>query len=359
MRNTVQPCMATTAIAAVLLCLAPQSGVANEPSNQRLQRTQADALAWIDQAAPDPAQRQEAVADWQELADTAGPEELLQAFARSAAQLYPNVAAQVMRYADPAAVPEPQDAEPMSWELYPPFAAANLALLRGKWQARAGLYEAAAASLEGLSADEVIDPVGLLFYRAVALHQLVRPDESRAALVELFDRPESMPSRYREVAELMAKDLRGVEDESLDHVARRMRDIRRRLDLGHAGERVQTVERGVVESLDRIIKKKEDEQNGGGGSSGSSGGVIRPGQPMQDSRPAELKAPGRVDQKYIGNTAGWGDLPPKEREQAMQQIGRDFPAHYQALIEEYFRDLAADPDAAQTDDAPRSTDDQP
>ncbi|MEM9353107.1 MAG: hypothetical protein AAGA92_08845 [Planctomycetota bacterium] len=345
-RNPVRRRAATAAFAAGLFCLLPQPCVAEESADQRQQRLQVDAVAWIKQAGLDPAKEREAVEPWRELPDAAGPEELLAAFARSASRLYPNLASQVTRYTDPAAAPTPRDTQPMSWELYPRFAAANLALLRGRWQARAGLYEAAAASLEGLSADEVLDPVGLLFYRAVSLHQLVRPDESRAALVELLDRPEPMPSRYRDVAELMAKDLRGVEDESLDHVARRMRDIRRRLGLGHAGERVQTVERGVVESLDRIIKKKEDEQNGGGGSSGSSGGVIRPGQPMQDSQPAELKAPGKVDPKDIGNTPGWGDLPPKEREQAMQQIGRDFPAHYQALIEEYFRDLAADPDAS-------------
>jgi hypothetical protein len=33
-------------------------------------------------------------------------------------------------------------------------------------------------------------------------------------------------------------------------------------------------------------------------------------------------------------------LPPKEREEAMQEIGRDFPAHYREVIEEYFRELA-------------------
>jgi acyl-CoA reductase-like NAD-dependent aldehyde dehydrogenase len=70
---------------------------------------------------------------------------------------------------------------------------------------------------------------------------------------------------------------------------------------------------------------------------------------MEDSRPAELKAPMQVDRREIGNQSGWGDLPPKEREQALQQIGREFPAHYRELIENYFRELANEPAAEAKD----------
>ena len=68
---------------------------------------------------------------------------------------------------------------------------------------------------------------------------------------------------------------------------------------------------------------------------------------MEDSRPAELKGPGRVDPKDIGSSSGWGDLPPKQREQALEQLGREFPAHYRELIEQYFRDLADSSDASE------------
>jgi hypothetical protein len=63
---------------------------------------------------------------------------------------------------------------------------------------------------------------------------------------------------------------------------------------------------------------------------------------MQDSRLAELKAPGKVDQRDIGHGADWGDMPDKEREQALQDVGREFPSHYREVIEEYFRRLAAE-----------------
>ena len=63
---------------------------------------------------------------------------------------------------------------------------------------------------------------------------------------------------------------------------------------------------------------------------------------MQDSRLAELKAPGKVDPRDIGDSADWGDMPAKEREQALQDVGREFPSHYREVIEEYFRRLAAE-----------------
>ena len=64
--------------------------------------------------------------------------------------------------------------------------------------------------------------------------------------------------------------------------------------------------------------------------------------PLPDSRPMELKAPGDVTNKPTGNQDGWGELPPHERQEALQQIGKEFPAHYRDMIEQYFRKLAND-----------------
>ena len=54
------------------------------------------------------------------------------------------------------------------------------------------------------------------------------------------------------------------------------------------------------------------------------------------------KGPGDVTKRNIGSESDWGDLPPKEREEALQQIGRDFPAHYRDVIEQYFKKLASE-----------------
>jgi hypothetical protein len=217
----------------------------------------------------------------------------------------------------------------------------NLRVFYARWLGQFGLYDEVLATLNGLKPDDVVDPASLLFSRMIAHQQLVQPDEARAALVQLLEQRESLPRRYQQVAGLLEKDLESLSDESLDHIARRMSDIRRRLAYGRTGSRVQEIERGVVESLDRKIDKLEQQQQQQQSMSQSSSGSQQ-SQPMQDSQLPSMRAPMQVDQKDIGNKSDWGDLPPREREQALQQIGRDFPAHYRDLIEQYFRELAAE-----------------
>ena len=227
-----------------------------------------------------------------------------------------------------------------------PLVKNNLLLYLARWQAQRGLYDEVIDTLSGLKPEDVVDPGSLLFYRMVAHHQVVHPDESRAALVQLLEHEDALPQRYRHVAQLLDHDLRGLKDDSLDHIARRMNDVRRRLELGRAGDKVQMVEKDILDSLEKLIEKMEQQSqqsSSGGGGSGSQGGG---GSPMQDSQLPSMQAPMQVDQKDIGNKSGWGDLPPKEREEALQQIGRDFPAHYRELIEQYFRELAAEGDSS-------------
>ena len=64
--------------------------------------------------------------------------------------------------------------------------------------------------------------------------------------------------------------------------------------------------------------------------------------PATESRTAKGKGPGEVKSKNIGNHSGWGDLPPKEKEEAIQQISKEFPSHYRDIIEQYFRKLASE-----------------
>lgn len=212
----------------------------------------------------------------------------------------------------------------------------NLRLYYARWLAQHRLYDEVLSTLAELNPQAVVDPAGLLFYQMVASHQIVELDKSHAHLEQLMEHESQLPRRYLQVAQLLRRDLAGSKEESLDNVARRMNDVRRRLDIGRAGKQVQVVEKDVVDSLDRIIKKLEQQQQGGGASSGAK----QSDSPMQDSKLPSAQAPMQVDQRDIGNRSGWGDLPEKEREQALQQIGREFPAHYREIIEQYFRELA-------------------
>jgi hypothetical protein len=82
--------------------------------------------------------------------------------------------------------------------------------------------------------------------------------------------------------------------------------------------------------------EQQQQQSG----SGSGQGSLNPSSPAQDSAPLGGSGPGNVDPKSTGNASGWGDLPPKQRQEALQQISKELPAHFREVIEEYFRKLA-------------------
>ncbi|NBW97286.1 MAG: hypothetical protein EBR28_11285, partial [Planctomycetia bacterium] len=89
----------------------------------------------------------------------------------------------------------------------------------------------------------------------------------------------------------------------------------------------------------KIEQQQQQCQSGGGGGGGAGRGGQ--GKPMDDSRIAEGKGPGEVTRRDIGDGDGWGNLPPHRRDEALQQIGREFPSHYRDAIEQYFKRLAA------------------
>jgi hypothetical protein len=186
----------------------------------------------------------------------------------------------------------------------------------------------------------VVDPASLLFYQSVAYHRLVQKEAAMKSIRRLLDDVEDQPHRYVAVASLMYEDLKALKADSLDHISRQMDDIKRRLDLGRTGPKVRKVEDDVVDALDKLIEELEQQQQqqqGGGG-----GQQLQPNTPASDSRIMGGRGPGDVDRKPIGSKSGWGDLPPKQRDEALQQIGKDFPSHYREVIEQYFRKLAGE-----------------
>jgi len=225
-------------------------------------------------------------------------------------------------------------------EKTPELVAANMRLLYGRWLVHQELFDEGLEQLTDLEPGEVVAPALLLFYQGVAHHTLLEKDAGLKVIDKLLDGAEQSPRRYVAVAQLMQQDLEGLEDDTLDHIARRMKDVRRRLNLGRGGKKVKDVEDGVIKSLDKLIKKLEEQQKQQGGGGGGMQDNIQSSRPAPDSMPIGGLGPGNVDRKPIGAESGWGDLPPREREEAMHALGRDFPPSYRAIIEQYFRKLA-------------------
>lgn len=217
----------------------------------------------------------------------------------------------------------------------------NLRLLLGKWLVQHELMDEGREQLAGLQPAAVVDPAGLLFHQALAHHRLLEKTACLAAVTKLLEQEAAIPRRYAKLAKLMEADVKPLQPDSLDEVARLMEDIRRRLGLGRAGKKVRDEEDEVIAKLEKMIDdlEKQRQQQQQQQSPGSGGPSARPAE--KSSLPA-MNAKGEVDPKNIGKKDGWGNLPPKQRQEVLQQIGRELPAHYRETIEEYFKRLAQD-----------------
>ncbi len=225
-------------------------------------------------------------------------------------------------------------------------ASARALLARELTQRR--LYDEALPLFEDIEATDSVDPAAVLFFRAVCRHSLLMKKESLSDLRRLLENEKAAPVRFTRTAHLMVADIQSLEEDSLDEIARLMTDVTRRLDLGRASEDVQQREQTIIDKLTKLIEKieeqqrqQEQQQQSQQSSEGQSGGRGQ-GQPMDDSRIAGASGQGDVDRKATGDRDGWGNLPPAEREEALQQISRDLPTHYREAIEAYFRKLATD-----------------
>ena len=293
-------------------------------------------VAWLD-SFPAPAEAREAArAAWAD--ETAFPD-LLDRIVAACAAIDPRC----------AAVRNDLDAD-RTWLDEPAVASFERDAVRlwlGREFVRRDRFDDGLAVLADLDLAAAVDPATLLFHRAACQHWLLEADAAVESLDRLLERAGEIPVRYERVARLLRADIAALEEESLDHIARRMRDVTRRLDQGRAGPRTRAVQDGVIESLDKLIAKLEEQQqqcqSGAGGGAGAGRGGQ--GKPMDDSRIADGKGPGEVTRRDLGGTDGWGNLPPHRRDEALQQIGREFPAHYREAIEQYFKRLAAGADA--------------
>lgn len=241
-------------------------------------------------------------------------------------------------------------AGPPDDQAVPPFVGDVVRLWSARELVRQDRFDEALPILSGLDVATSADPATVLFLRGACQHALLEGDAALESLDRLLEREGELPARYARIAKLLRADVSTLQTDSLDHIARRMRDAGRRLALGRAGDDTRAVQDEVVASLDRLIERLEDQQQGAapqqaaaGGAGGSGRGQA--GTPMSDSRIAGGRGAGEARPRDFAPGESWGDLPPHERERVIQQIGREFPPHYRDAIERYFKRLATDGEA--------------
>lgn len=305
----------------------------------------ADVKAKVDDYAAslqaDEATRLKIAALWPDEAAPHSGAELLERLCNSLSVLDPRAKALLEHCQGPRTTLDLPKFEILTDEAAPPLVRSNLRLVYGRWLAQNNLMEEALEQFQGLTAADVVDPACLLFHEALAHHRLLAKDPCLSALAKLMENEEALPRRYVTLARLMEADLKPLKPDTLDEIARLMTDVGRRLDLARAGKRVRDEEESIVSKLEKLIEEKEKQQQQQQQQANAQGS--RSSNPAQSSTPAGgPRTKGEVDPKNIGKKDGWGNLPPKDRQEVLQQIGRELPAHFRETIEEYFKRLAQD-----------------
>ena len=228
----------------------------------------------------------------------------------------------------------------------PSWLRADLQLICCRYMVHHALYDEALQRLLPLAQEPTSDPATWLFCMGVCQHHLMQRTACLETLDKLLERETELPTRYAITARLMQADIKPFKEDSLDEIARMMNDVERRLTLGRAGKTVRDKEQAIVDKLDKMIEKLEQQQqeqqqqqqqkNGGKAQKQSPGD-----KPMDTSQIGGVKGPGDVDQKDVGDGSGWGNLPPAQRQEALQNITKDLPSHYREVIEAYFKRLSS------------------
>ena len=243
--------------------------------------------------------------------------------------------------------------DPIPWALPPVFEEiengrlpealiANLRLHYARRLMHDRFYDEALTHLERLQPGDVVDAPTLHFCRAIVFQRLLDRERGLEAVEAILTDRESAPARYVVVAELLKQELTALEPDSLDHIARRMEDVERRLEHGRTDNDVRDLEEGIVESLDKMIEELNQQQQEQSSSGMSEN--IEVGRPAQDSRPMGGRGQGEADDRSFSDGREWGALPPREQEAATREMTRGLPAHYQDVIEQFYRQLAGEED---------------
>jgi hypothetical protein len=145
-----------------------------------------------------------------------------------------------------------------------PFFKANLALAYGRALSARSVHEEAIEAFKQTVPEQVVDPASYLFHRAVSEHALLEKTAANKTIDRLLDDVGTAPERYRTVAALMALDMHTWSEKDLDSIARKMKNVERRLDLSRGGPTTQKIQKEIVARLDEMIKELENKNKGNG-----------------------------------------------------------------------------------------------
>ncbi len=202
-----------------------------------------------------------------------------------------------------------------------------------------GLFDEAKELLDNFPPEAGPTPEVAYYSKAITEYQLGNGKEAREACQWLLHRLEAIPARYQLIARMIVAEASKWGSSPLRQASQWMGDVARRLEFGRKDPELLPLQDRILETLDRLIEEASRKQKK---TQMASRGSTRSASPAEESLPLEGKGAGEAPRRPLGGPAKWGDLPPKDREEALQMIYREFPPHYRQAIEQYFRRLAED-----------------
>lgn len=297
-------------------------------------------LTWMAQAGAESAAVDEVTRAWadDEALDRLIGEELLDQLIWSFAQI-DRATRQLLEQSHGADLPQELVYDGIRNE---PFYRHQVTYFRARWLVQHRYYDEALPLLEELDPDEVVDPAGLLFYRAVSQAELFKRSDALDSLTLLLNNTLNVPTRFEILAEMLQQQLAAQQEDGMEQVSRLMKDVERRLDLGRSGGDTQSQEKAVIAALDKLLEDMEQQnqqQKGGGAGSGqqqNQGGA----QAANESRIKGAPADGEADRKELTEKGNWGMLDQQAEAKTRELIRQKFPSNFLDQIGLYTRKLA-------------------
>lgn len=302
--------------------------------------------SYLDLVQPAESKKQQALESWVNRDQNAHGPEVLDRLLESSAVIDPRVEqllAKLNRNQDNNSA----ESFDLSWfdAKVPGWLQDNIKLAVGRYLSQHSLYEESLQVLDSVEERSVVDPSSWMFYRAICLHHLLEKDKCTEMIDRLLQRESEIVSRYVVTAKLMQSDISPLKKDSLDEIARMMTAVEKKLELGRAGSKVREQEKEIVDKLDKLIDKIEqqlqEQQKQQQQQQQQQNSKPQQGKPAEESQAGGISGPGDVNQKKLEDKGGWGDLPPAQRQEALQNITRDLPSHFREVIEAYFKRLGS------------------
>lgn len=193
-----------------------------------------------------------------------------------------------------------------------------------------------------------------LFMRGVCQVHALNYEGAIASLEEFAGRYPDAPERLRVGATQILTELSRRSPGRIGDVRDLLGYARRRIHTGETGKPVIDRQKEAVALLDALIEEAEEqEKNQGGGGDGDGSGGGGGGAPQGNQQPGgsganQSNAPGgeqrdaNLRKKIAKPGDAWGRMPPRERDQILQALQKQYPSQYRELLEQYYRQLSKD-----------------